>query len=193
MASFKKIVEMTNLEKELLKIESKVGLRISLSENTISINQILQLKNKSTIGLILLLIGGATFLAFPFLGKKTDISSLIICSVFGLLFFGLSLLSLIRQTTDHTTIKNGKINFIYNLRSFSIPINNEMTIDMKTEILNIRRSSFVHVNHYLLIHEKRKQILNFQTEKINSEEAKLLGNYITQMLNEKLQLNKASH
>ncbi|MCF6142487.1 hypothetical protein L1S34_14420, partial [Flavobacterium sp. K77] len=188
-----KIVEMTNLEKELLNIESKVGLRISLSENTISINQIFQLKNKSTIGLILLLIGGATFLAFPFLGKKTDISSLIICSVFGLLFFGLSLLSLVRQTTDHTTIKNGKINFIYNLRSFSIPINNEMTIDMKTEILNVRSSSFIQVNHYLLINENRKQILNFQTEKNNSEEAKLLGNYITQILNEKLQLYKASH
>ena len=67
-----------------------------------------------------------------------------------------------------------------------------MTIDMETEILNVRRSSFIHVNHYLLIHEKRKQILNFQTEKNNSKEAKLLGNYITQILNDQLQLNKAS-
>lgn len=183
---------MAESENEILEIAVKAGLKISLHDKAVSVNQILDLKNKSTIGLILFLIGAFVFFLIAFLGKNQNIVSIIICILFGVLFFSLSVLSLIRQAFDYVSISDNHLHFRYNLKSFSVVVDKPMIIKMKTEIMKVRRSSFIYVNLYVMLQDKELPILNFQMDRLESADAQKLGNYITGILNKKLDLIKAS-
>ena len=61
---------------------------------------------------------------------------------------------------------------------------------MKTEIREINRvgtigSTFILVTHYLQTIDKEIPILNFQMENSNADKAMILGNEITQIINNK--------
>lgn len=182
---------MKEPENEILEIAVKAGVKISFDDKAVSINQILHLKNKSTIGLILFLIGAFIFFLIAFLNKDQSIVSILICVLFGLLFFGLSVLSLIRQAFDYVTIRDNHLDFRYNLKSFSKVVDKSMIVKMTTEVIKIRRSSFIYVNLYVKTEHKELQILSFQMDRSESAEAHKIGNYITKILNEKLDLIKA--
>lgn len=181
---------MKEPENEILEIADNAGLKISLHEKTVSVNQILRLKNKSTIGLILFLIGAFVFFWIAFMNKNQNIVSILICILFGLLFFSLSVLSLIRQAFDYVTIRDKHLYFRYNLKSFSAVVDKSMAINMKTEVMQVRRSSFIYVTLFVKLKDKEVPILNFHMDRSESAEAHKIGNYITRILNKKLDLIK---
>lgn len=184
---------MTETENEILEIAVKAGLKIYLNNNAVSVNQILRLKNKSTIGMILFLIGSFVFFLLPLLHKNQSIVSIILCILFGVLFFSFSVLSLIRQAFDYIAISDNYLHFRYNLKSFSAVVDKSMIIKMKTEIMKVRRSSFIYVNLYVQLKDKELPILNFQMDRSESANAQKLGNYITALLNKKLDLINSSN
>ena len=103
-----------------------------------------------------------------------------------------SILTLIRQVADGLQIKDHIITFRHNLRQTIIPLSGNLKIKMKTEVMKIRRvgtlgSDFIIVTHYLQDHNIETQILKFQMDNSNADDAKKLGNELTRIINEKFQ------
>ena len=178
------------IEHDILKIANDAGVRIYSDSKTASINQKLNLKNKSIWGVIFFLCCGIFLILMPFI-KSSDLTTKIIGVIIGLSILILSALTIIRHTTDNVFIKNKNISFRYNLKLSSIKIDKNIKVIMKTNFLTIESnrgfpSTFIIVSHLLKTVDKEIPIFNFQMNKTETEKAFKLGNKITEILNAKL-------
>ncbi len=178
------------IEHDILKIAKDAGVRIYADSKTVSINQKLNLKNKSIWGVIFFLCGGIFLIFMPFI-KSSDLTTKIIGVIIGLFILILSVLTIIRQTADKVFIKNKNISFRYNLKLSSIKIDKNIKVIMKTNFLTIESnrgfpSTFIIIKHFLKTTDKEIPIFNFQMNKSETEKALKLGNKIIEIMNEKL-------
>ena len=179
---------MKAIRNDILEIANQASLKILTENKTFEIRHIFNLKDKSVVGILLFLLGGIFLIVIPFI-KTSDTISKILGVTIGLFVAVFSILLIIRQISDKLKVSKTLIEVQRNLKRKAIPINQNMEIKMKTEILKIRRSSsrseFIIVSHYLKDYDKETHILQFQMDNRNSGEAIKLGNEITRMINEK--------
>lgn len=169
-------------------IANRANLKLIVASDMVIIGQKLRLKDKSFWGVIIFLLGGL-FLLMISLTRISDTTSKILCAMIGTGFLILSILTIIRQANDRVKIIDGKIIFRYNLRNFIVPVDPNMKIRMRNDRIKISRataptsSTYISITHYLITTDKEIPILNFQMDDSDSDEALLLGNKITQLLN----------
>jgi hypothetical protein len=176
---------------DILEIANQASLKILADAQTVDIKHKFRLNDKSIWGVLFFLFGGIFISVLPF-AKNSDTASKVLGVVIGLFLVVLSILTLIRQASDRLTISNTFIKIQHNLKRTTIPINRNMKIKMKTEIIRIRRvgtlgSDFIIVSHYLHDANDEIPVLRFQMNKSNSDKAIKLGNEITQAINKKFQ------
>lgn len=176
---------------DILKIADQAGLNINVQDQIVDIKHKLRFGNKAVWGVFFFLFGGLFFLVVPFV-KTSDTTSKSIGIVIGLVLVILSILTLVRQTLDGIKIQDNIFTFRHNLKKTTVPLNRNMKIKMKTEILKIRRtgtigSDFIVVTHYLQELEKEIPVLKFQMERSYADKARKLGNEITRMVNDKFE------
>jgi hypothetical protein len=174
---------------EILKITKQAFIEILTEGNDLELRHKFRLNDKSTLGILLFLLGGVFLLVITFV-KSADTTSKIIGTSFGLLLLFLSILTLIRQFTDGLKIKDGILIFRYNIKKRTIHLNGDMKIKMKIELMKISRvgtlgSDFIYVSHYLQDQKEEIPIFKFSMENTNAESAKKLGNELTRIINSK--------
>lgn len=179
---------------DVLKIANQAGLNIIADAKILVIKHTLRFGDKSIWGIFFFLIGGLFFSVAPFV-KTSDTTSKSIGIVIGLLLVVLSILTLIRQVTDGIKIKGNIVLFRYNFKQTRLPVNRNMKIKMKSEIMKIRRvgtkgSDFIVVTHYLDLN-KEIPVLRFQMDNSDADNARKLGNEITRIINYKFDHNQA--
>ncbi|MBK9564101.1 MAG: hypothetical protein IPO37_02535 [Saprospiraceae bacterium] len=182
---------LTTIKNDILKIANQACLTILVDGKTVEIKHKFRLGDKSNLGVIFFLLGGLFLISAPFI-KASDTTTKIIGITLGLLLDVFSILTLIRQVADGLQIKDHIITFRHNLRQTIIPLSGNLKIKMKTEVMKIRRvgtlgSDFIIVTHYLQDHNIETQILKFQMDNSNADDAKKLGNELTRIINEKFQ------
>ncbi|MFT3846955.1 MAG: hypothetical protein QM725_18000 [Lacibacter sp.] len=146
--------------------------------------------DKSTLGVIFFLLGGLFLIIAPFI-VTSDTKTKLIGIAIGLLLVIISILTLTRQFADGLQIKDNIIKFRHNLKRTIIPLSGNIKINMKTEVMKIRRigtlgSDIVIITHFLQEQNKETPIFKFQMD--NADNAKKLGNEITRLINAKIQL-----
>lgn len=176
---------------DILEIANQASLKILADAKTVDIKRKFSLGDKSIWGVLFFLFGGIFLGVLPF-AKTSDTTSKVLGVVIGLFLVVLSILTLIRQASDRLTVSNTFIKIRHNLKGTTIPINGNMKIKMKTEIMKIKRvgtfgSDFIIISHYLHDSNNETLVLRFEMNKSNSDKAIKLGNEITQAINEKLQ------
>jgi hypothetical protein len=182
-----------DIEKDLIQPADQANLKISYDAQSLSINHKLYFKDKSIWGVGLFLIGGIFFILIPLL-VSSDTTSKFLGILAGSLFLVLSIITIIRQASDYVKIIPGKILFQYNLKKSSVLIDKRFKIKMKMEHISVNRASspvsstFILVTCYLQTVDKEIPLLNFQMKDSETEEAKKLGNKITQILNERISI-----
>ena len=180
-----------DIEEDIIKIANHANLKISYDARMLYINHKLNFKDKSIKSIGFFLLGGIFLIIIPFV-KSSDTTSKFLGIFIGLLFLILSIITIIRQSSDHVKVFHGNISFQYNLKKFSVPINKSFKIKMKTENITINRASspfsstFILVTHYLQTTDKEMALLNFQLENSEIDNAYKLGNKITNLLSERL-------
>lgn len=182
---------MTTINNDIQKIANQACLTILADDKTVEIKHKFRLGDKSNLGVIFFLLGGLFLIITPFI-KASDTTTKIIGITLGLLLAVFSILTLIRQVADGLQIKDHIITFRHNLRQTIIPLSGNLKIKMKTEVMKIRRvgtlgSDFIIVTHYLQDHNIETQILKFQMDNSNADDAKKLGNELTRIINAKFQ------
>ncbi|WP_028981619.1 hypothetical protein [Sporocytophaga myxococcoides] len=179
------------LDNNILKIANRANLKIIVASDMVFIGQKLSLKDKSLWGVVIFLLGGLFLLLISFT-TISDTTSRVLCSIIGTAFLILSILTIIRQANDRVKIIDGKIIFRYNLRNSTVTVDPNMKITMRNDRIRISRataptsSTYISITHYLIMTDKEMPILNFQMNNSDSNEALLLGNKITQLLNKQI-------
>lgn len=182
-----------NIEKDIIKIADQANLKISYDAQLLSINHKLHFKDKSIWGIVFFLLGGIFLFLTPFLISSDSISKFLGILIGSFLMI-LALMTIIRQTSDYVKINCGKILFQYNLKKFSVFIDKRFTIKMKMENISVNRASapipstFILVTHYLQTIDKEMPLLNFQVKDSETDNAKILGNKITEVLTERISI-----
>lgn len=176
---------------DIFKIANQASLKILLNDKTMEIKHLVRLNTKSNWGVLFFFFSGIILIMTPII-KISDISSKVLGITIGFLFLMLSILTLIRQIADRLKINDEKISFRYNLKSTSLPLDRNIKVKMKTEILKIRRvgtlgSDFIFVTHYLQYLNDEIPIFKFQMDNKDSDKAIKLGNQITRTIDAKLQ------
>ncbi|WP_346318960.1 hypothetical protein [Chitinophaga sp. YIM B06452] len=180
---------MQTINNEIFDIAAQASLKITVDNNNVDIKHKFRLGDKSFWGVLFFLFG-CFLIAAPFI-KTSNTTSKVIGVTIGLLFLTLSILSLIRQAADSLKITGTEIKFRYNLRRTTIPLGRHMTVEMKTEIMKIRRfgtlgSDFIIISYYLQDLNSEIPILKFQMDNFYADKARKLGNGITQIVNDKI-------
>jgi hypothetical protein len=181
---------MKSISNNIFDIAAQACLKITIHNNNVDIKHKFRLGDKSILGVLFFFFGGSFLIIAPFI-KTSDTTSKVIGITIGLLFLILSTFALIRQVADRLKITDTDITFRYNLRQTTIPLCRRMTVEMKTEIMKIRRvgtlgSDFIVVSHYLQDLNKEIPILKFQMDNFYADKAEKLGNGITQIINDKI-------
>ncbi|GGF05844.1 hypothetical protein [Flavobacterium limi] len=176
---------------DILKIANQASLNIIAYDQFVSIKHKLRLTDKSIWGVFLFLCGGLFFIIVPF-ATTSDTISKGVGIVIGVLLVFLSILTLVREVLDGIIIENNIFTFRHNLKKTTVPLSRDMKIEMKTEILKIRRvgtkgSDFILVTHYLQEKDKKTPVLKFQMNGSHAEKARKLGNEITRIVNDKFE------
>jgi hypothetical protein len=177
------------ISNDILDIAKQASLKISTDKKTIDIKHRFRFSDKSTWGLLFFLVGGV-FISAMSLSGASDITSKVLGIVLGLLLMVFSILTLTRQCLDRLTLSDTVIKVRHNLKRATIPINKNMTVKMKTELIKIRRagtlgSDFIMVSHFLQDSNNETPVLKFQMDKSNTDKAVKLGNEITRAINER--------
>jgi hypothetical protein len=180
---------LTIINDDIQKISNQACLTILADDKTLEIKHKLRLGDKSNLGVVFLLFGGLFLIIAPFI-KTSDSTTKIVGIILGLLLVVFSILTLIRQVCDGLQIKNQIVMFRHNLKRTTIPLNTNLKVKMKTEVMKIRRvgslgSDFIIVTHFLQDHNIETPILKFQMDKANADNAKKLGNELTKIINGK--------
>lgn len=173
----------------ILKIANQAGFNIIVEDKILEIRHKLRLGDKSVWGILFFLFGGIFLTVVPFV-KASDTTSKSIGIVIGLLLVVLSILTLIRQVYDGIKIEDNNFIFRHNLKKTTVPVSRNMKIKMKLEIVKIRRvgtrgSDFIVVTHYLQDTNKEIPVLKFQMNSLYAHNARILGNEITRIINDK--------
>ena len=193
MASFddhnKTTQTLTIINDDIQKISNQACLTILADDKTLEIKHKLRLGDKSNLGVVFFLFGGLFLIIAPFI-KTSDSTTKIVGIILGLLLVVFSILTLIKQVCDGLQIKNQIVIFRHNLKRTTIPLNTNLKVKMKTEVMKIRRvgslgSDFIIVTHFLQDHNIETPILKFQMDKANADNAKKLGNELTKIINGK--------
>ncbi len=193
MASFddhnKTTQTLTIINDDIQKISNQACLTILADDKTLEIKHKLRLGDKSNLGVVFFLFGGLFLIIAPFI-KTSDSTTKIVGIILGLLLVVFSILTLIKQVCDGLQIKNQIVMFRHNLKRTTIPLNTNLKVKMKTEVMKIRRvgslgSDFIIVTHFLQDHNIETPILKFQMDKANADNAKKLGNELTKIINGK--------
>lgn len=179
------------LTPDILAIANQAGLKISVNDSTVDIRHKYRVGDRSNWGVLLLLPGGIFLMLASFLKTSGNVSKIAGIAI-GLLFFIMSVLTLIRQVADRLTIKNQQISFRYNLRAASVLPGPGMKIKMETEISEISRvgslgSTFISARFYLQTINKEIPVFKFQMNNTDAAKAIRLGKEITRIINERLQ------
>ena len=193
MASFddhnKTTQTLTIINDDIQKISNQACLTILADDKTLEIKHKLRLGDKSNLGVVFFLFGGLFLIIAPFI-KTSDSTTKIVGIILGLLLVVFSILTLIKQVCDGLQIKNQIVMFRHNLKRTTIPLNTNLKVKMKTEVMKIIRvgslgSDFIIVTHFLQDHNIETPILKFQMDKANADNAKKLGNELTKIINGK--------
>ncbi len=186
---------MTTINSDIQKIANHACLTILADDNFLEVKHKFRLGDKSNTGVILFFFGGLFLTIAPFI-KTTEMTTKIIAITLGLFFVGFSILTLIRQLADGLQIKDHIITFRQNLKQTKIPLNSNLKVKMKTEVMKIRRvgtlgTDLIIVTHFLQDQNIETPILKFQMDNKNADNAKKLGNELTKIINAKFrqQLN----
>lgn len=179
------------MNEDILKIANQACLNILVNNKLLIIKHKFRLGDKSTLGVVFLLIGGLFLLSISLI-KTTDITTKIIGIFLGLSLAVFSILTLIKQVADGIQIKENNITFRYNLKQTTIPLSDNLKIIMKTEVGKIRRagtlsSDFIIVTHFLQDRNIETPIFKFMMNNSNAYNAEKLGNELTRMIKMKLQ------
>ncbi len=180
---------LTTINDEILKIANQACLKILADDKLVEIKHKFRLGDKSTLGVIFFLFGGLFLIFVPFI-KTSDTTTKIIGIVLGLFLAVFSILKLIRQVADGLQIKDNLFKFRHNLKRTTIPLNSNLKVKMKTEVMKIRRvgtlgTDFIIVTHFLQDNNIETPILKFQMDNSNADNAKKLGNELTRIINAK--------
>jgi hypothetical protein len=180
---------LTIINDDIQKISNQACLTILADDKTLEIKHKLRLGDKSNLGVVFFLFGGLFLIIAPFI-KTSDSTTKIVGIILGLLLVVFSILTLIKQVCDGLQIKNQIVMFRHNLKRTTIPLNTNLKVKMKTEVMKIRRvgslgSDFIIVTHFLQDHNIETPILKFQMDKANADNAKKLGNELTKIINGK--------
>lgn len=181
---------MQTINNDIFDIAAQASLKITVDNNNVDIKHKFRLGDKSFWGVLFFFFGGCFLSIAPFIRTSETISKILGVTI-GLLFLTLSILSLIRQVADRLKITDKEITFRYNLSRTTIPLSRHMTVEMKTEIMKIRRvgtfgSDFIVVSYYLQDLNNEIPILQFQMDNFYADKARKLGNGITQIVNDKI-------
>jgi hypothetical protein len=185
---------MKTINNDIFDIATQASLEITVDNNIVDIKHKFRLGDKSTWGVLFFFFGGCFLSIAPFIRASETISKVFGVTI-GLLFLILSILSLIRQVADRLKITDTEITFRYNLCRTIIPLSSGMTVEMRTEIMKIRRvgalgSDFLVVSYYLQDLNIEIPILKFQMANAYADKARKLGNGITQIINDKIRQTK---
>jgi hypothetical protein len=180
---------LTIINEDILKIANQASLKILVDDKAVDIRHKFRLGDKSTLGVLFFLFGGAFFILIPFIKTSTE-SSKYIGPFIGVGILVLSILSLIRQVVDGIQIKDNILTIRHYLKQTTFPLNSSIKIKMKIELMKIRRSGtkgsdFIIVKHFLQDQNKEIPILSFQMDNANAKNAKKLGNELTRIINAK--------
>lgn len=175
---------------EIFNIAKKANLLITVDNKKTEIKHKFRFRDKSIWGVLFFSCGGILLIILPFI-KASDTTTKVLGVITGVLFFTLSILTLIRQVADKLRITDSGITFRYNLKQTSMPLERGMKIKMKTEVMEISRagtvgSAIISVTHYLQTLDKEIPVLTFQMDNSNANKAIELGNTITGMISKKL-------
>ena len=181
---------MKTINNDIYDIAAQASLKITVDNNNVNIKHKFRLGDKSIWGVLFFFFGGCFLSVAPFINASDTISKVLGITI-GLLLLTLSTLTLIQQVADRLKITDTEITFRYNLRRTTIPLSRRMTVEMKTEIMKIRRvgtfgSDFIIVSYYLQDLNNEIPILKFQMDNSYGEKARKLGNGITQIINDKI-------
>lgn len=186
---------MKTTNNDLFDIADLAGFKITIDNNSMDIKPKFRLGDKSIWGVLFLFFGGSFLIVAPFI-KTSGTTSKVLGITIGLLLLASSILTLIRQIADRLKITDTEITFRHNLCQTTIPLCRSMKVEMKTEIIKIRRvgtlgSDFIVVSHYLQDLHNEIPILKFQMDNFYADKARKLGNGITQIINDKILKKKA--
>lgn len=181
---------MQAINNNIVEIAAQASLKIIVDNNNVYIKHKFRLGDNSFLGVLIFFFGGCFLSVAPFIKSSETITKVLGVTI-GLLFLTLSILSLIRQVADSLKITDTEITFRYNLSRTTILLRRHMTVEMKTEIIKIRRfgtsgSDFIVVSCYLQDFKNEIPILKFQMDNCHADKARKLGNGIAQMINEKI-------
>lgn len=180
------------LEDNLLEIANRANLKVTQSETTVSIQQQLRFRDKSIFGVVLFFLFGILLIVLTMI-KKMDATSGYVMIAIGVFIMVLSVLTLIRQAIDFVSITDNHILVRHNLRYSSFPITSASKIEIRTEKMDVRRSTFYNVSLYLPMDGKELRILTFNMDYTEAEKATKLGRAIKNMLNDKINYYQDGH
>src|SRR5688572_19221286 len=129
---------MKTINNDIFDIAGQAGFKITIDNNNVDIKHKLRLGDKSIWGVLFFFFGGSFLIVAPFI-KTSDTTSKVLGITIGFLLLTFSILTLIRQVADRLKITDTEITFRYNLCQTTIPLCRSMTVEMKTEIMKIRR------------------------------------------------------
>lgn len=183
--------KLSKIKADMIDIANQANLIISADDKRVSIKHRLNISDKSICGTLLFLSGGVFFIVASLL-LTSDTTNKTIGIVIGLLFVISSILIVIRQMIDGLSIENGVIKFRYNLRLVRIPLDSRLKVNMKTEVMKIRRigslgADFIGVTYFLQDENKEIPVLQFQMDQVNADHANKLGNELKRILNATIQ------
>lgn len=182
---------MSKIKAGIFEIANQANLKISADDKSVAIKHRLHINDKSIRGILLFLLGGVFFIVASCL-LTSDTMNKTLGIIIGLLFVLSSVLVIIRQIFDGLTIENGVIKFRYNLKSAKIPLDSRLKVNMKTEVMKIRRvgslgADFIIVTYFLQDLNKEIPVLQFQMDHIHADRANKLGSELTRILNATIQ------
>ena len=146
--------------------------------------------NKSNIGLLLILLLSLT-LGFIGIFKSNDFIVQVFLIVLSLIVLVVSLLTIIKQTSDFLEVSDGKLKFSNNLKKKEFSVYSDFKIKVKSDIVHVKTkrgtkgSYFCIVELFLKINGKKYRILDYQVDEKDSKEGKFLGKEIKQMILDK--------
>ncbi|WAC41058.1 hypothetical protein [Pedobacter sp. SL55] len=180
---------LTTINDDILKIANQACLKILADDKLVEIKHKFRFGDKSNLGVMFFFFGGLFLVIAPFI-KTSDTTTKITAIVLGLLLVVFALFTVIKQVVDGLQINEHIITFRHNLKQTTIPLSGNLKVKMKTEVMEIKRAGtlgtdFIIVTHYLQDHHIETPILKFQMDKANADNAKILGNELTKIINAK--------
>lgn len=180
---------------EIEKAAQSASIRIINSGDDIIIKQVFDIKNKSNIGVLLLLLG-SVFLIYTGIVGTGELMIKLVWMGLSLFMLVVSLLLLIAQFIDKVTLSKTSIAVAHKLKKTNLPYSIDMIAAMKMEEVMVKgrytNSLFCVVKLYLITQGKEVQIFTFQTPIAQKQEAIALGEYLTKIINDRIVAVKQS-